>query len=78
MYNEVNEIWAEELGADYRRPGLVFFTEGTRTGCGLASSDVGPFYCPPDRTVFIDIGFLQALQDRFGAEGRYAQAYTAL
>ncbi len=75
VYNEVNELWAEDLGGRYQQPGLVFFTQGTQTRCGPASSEVGPFYCPPDQTVFIDIGFLQALQDRFGAEGRYAQAY---
>ena len=46
-----------------------------QTGCGTASSQVGPFYCPPDRSIFIDIGFLDQLQQEFGAEGRYAQAY---
>jgi uncharacterized protein len=78
VYNEVNEVWTDELarrGARYRHPGLVFFSRAVQTGCGTASSQVGPFYCPPDERIYIDIGFLDALQRQFGAEGRYAQAY---
>jgi predicted metalloprotease len=76
VYNELNEVWTAQLGAtQYEQPGLTFYTQGVRTGCGPASSDVGPFYCPADRSVYIDIGFLEALQRRFGADGRYAQAY---
>ena len=74
VYNEINEIWETEL-ADYQRPKLAFYEQAVRTGCGTASSEVGPFYCPPDREVYIDIGFLNQLQQRFGANGRYAQAY---
>jgi predicted metalloprotease len=62
---------------DYRQPTLVFFEQGTQTGCGTASSQVGPFYCPPDEGVFFDLGFLEQLQRDFGAEGRYAQTYIA-
>jgi uncharacterized protein len=78
VYNETDEVWAEELanrGAEYRQPGLTFFTQAVNTRCGQASSQVGPFYCPPDESIFIDIEFLEALQQRFGADGRYAQAY---
>jgi predicted metalloprotease len=78
VYNEVNEVWDDELarrGADYRPPQLAFFDGAVSTGCGRASSQVGPFYCPPDQGVFIDLGFLDQLQRQFGAEGRYAQAY---
>jgi hypothetical protein len=78
VYNEVNEVWTDEFarsGETYERPGLTFFTQGVQTGCGAASSQVGPFYCPPDQGIFIDIGFLEQLQQQFGAEGRYAQAY---
>jgi uncharacterized protein len=78
VYNETDEVWAEELanrGAEYRAPGLTFFTQAVGTGCGQASSQVGPFYCPPDENIFIDIEFLEQLQQRFGADGRYAQAY---
>ena len=55
--------------------GLAFFTQAVNTGCGQASSQVGPFYCPPDENIYIDIEFLEQLQQRFGADGRYAQAY---
>ncbi len=78
VYNEINEVWDAEFaatGETYERPALTFFTQGVATGCGTASSQVGPFYCPADRAIFIDIGFLAQLQEQFGAEGRYAQAY---
>jgi len=78
VYNEINEVWTDEFaraGETYEQPGLTFFTQAVQTGCGTASSQVGPFYCPPDRSIFIDIGFLDQLQQEFGAEGRYAQAY---
>ncbi len=78
VYNEVNEVWTDEFaraGASYEKPGLTFFTQAVSTGCGQASSQVGPFYCPPDRSIYLDIGFLDQLQRQFGAEGRYAQAY---
>ena len=78
VYNEINEVWTDEFGRageSYQKPGLTFFTQGVGTGCGQASSAVGPFYCPPDRQIFIDIGFLDQLQQQFGAQGRYAQAY---
>jgi uncharacterized protein len=78
VYNEVNEVWTDELarrGADYRQPRLGFFDGAVATGCGRASSQVGPFYCPPDEQIWMDLGFLAQLQEQFGAEGRYAQAY---
>jgi predicted metalloprotease len=79
VYNEINEVWAAEFsrrGEDYRKPTLAFFTDAVDTGCGQASSQVGPFYCPPDERIYIDIGFLDQLQRQFGAQGRYAQAYV--
>jgi predicted metalloprotease len=78
VYNEINEVWTDEFaraGEKYEQPGLTFFTQAVNTGCGQASSQVGPFYCPPDQMIYIDIGFLQQLQQQFGAQGRYAQAY---
>jgi predicted metalloprotease len=78
VYNETDEVWSEELaprGGEYRPPGLTFFTQAVNTGCGQATSQVGPFYCPPDENIYIDIDFLEQLQQRFGADGRYAQAY---
>jgi predicted metalloprotease len=75
-YNELNEVWdAQFAQSGYRAPTLVFFEQGTQTGCGTASSQVGPFYCPADEGVYFDLGFLAELQQRFGAEGRYAQTY---
>jgi uncharacterized protein len=74
VYNEINEIWGANFSG-YQRPKLAFYEQGVQTGCGRASSQVGPFYCPPDREVYIDIGFLKVLQEEFGAQGRYAQAY---
>jgi len=78
VFNEVNEVWTEEFdrrGQAYRPPRLVYFEQAAATGCGTASSQVGPFYCPADQRVYIDLGFLEQLQQEFGAEGRFAQAY---
>ena len=74
VYNEINEIWEANLSG-YRRPRLAFYEQQVETRCGVASSQVGPFYCPPDQGVYIDIGFLNQLQQEFGAPGRNAQAY---
>ena len=81
VFNEVNEVWAAELPAQgrttYRAPKLVFFTSSVRTGgCGTASSQSGPFYCPADQRVYIDLGFMQQLLAQFRASGRYAEAYV--
>lgn len=76
--NEIDEIWTaefEERGAEYTRPSLYLFEQGISTGCGQASSNLGPFYCPPDQGVYIDLGFMGQLQAQLGAEGRYAKAY---
>ena len=73
-YNEINEVWTARLQG-YQPPRLVFFEQGVATGCGNASSQVGPFYCPADQSVYLDLGFLAQLQTQFGAPGRYAQTY---
>jgi uncharacterized protein len=78
VFNEVNETWSgyfASRGQQYTRPTLVYFEQSVSTGCGEASSSVGPFYCPNGQRVYLDLGFLAELQQRFGAEGRYAQAY---
>ena len=75
-YNEINEVWEQQFSnSGYEAPSLVFFEQGTNTGCNTASSEVGPFYCPAGRGVYFDLGFLAALQKKFGAQGRYAQTY---
>ncbi len=70
-----NRIFAEG-GASYPEPTLVLFSEGVASACGTASSAVGPFYCPRDGSVYIDLGFFRELRDRFGASGDFAQAYV--
>ena len=78
VYDETDEVWSAEftrIGQPYHRPRLTFFSAGVATGCGNATSEVGPFYCPPDEKIYIDVDFLNQLQQQFGATGRYAQAY---
>lgn len=73
------DVWDEQfrlLGRPYEQPRLVVFSGGVRSGCGFASSQVGPFYCPADRTVYVDLSFFRELDDRFGAPGDFAQAYV--
>ncbi|MDQ3827502.1 MAG: neutral zinc metallopeptidase, partial [Actinomycetota bacterium] len=61
----------------FRKPRITFFNGGVNTGCGAASSDVGPFYCPTDREIYIDLGFFKELEQRFGAQGGpFARAYV--
>jgi predicted metalloprotease len=78
--NSVQAFWTDEFarsGTTYELAPTVFFTDQASTGCGLASTDVGPFYCPTDASVWIDLGFLDELRTRFGATGGpMAQAYV--
>jgi predicted metalloprotease len=64
------------MGRSYEEPRLVLFTDQTRSGCGFAGAAVGPFYCPADRTIYIDLSFYELLRRRFGAAGDFAQAYV--
>jgi predicted metalloprotease len=66
----------EQYGKSYQPPTLVMFSGATRSGCGAAQSAMGPFYCPLDRKVYIDLGFYDELRRRFGAPGDFAQAYV--
>jgi uncharacterized protein len=69
-----NEIFAAQ-NLDYGEPTLVLFSSAVESACGFAQSAVGPFYCPIDEKVYIDLSFYQDLRDRFGAPGDFAQAY---
>jgi uncharacterized protein len=72
-------VWADEfekMGSHYQAPHLVIFSHQAQTGCGTADSGVGPFYCPADQTVYIDLSFYRELKQRFGAPGDFAQAYV--
>ncbi|MGZ7033395.1 MAG: KPN_02809 family neutral zinc metallopeptidase [Thermoanaerobaculia bacterium] len=71
-----HDIFQKEVGRDYQEPKLVLFTDVTQSGCGVAQSSMGPFYCPLDHKVYIDLGFYRDLKDRFGAPGDFAQAYV--
>ncbi len=73
------DIWSEIMrreGHDYRLPKLVLFRNATRSACGAASSQTGPFYCPADEKVYIDLEFYQLMKDRFKAGGDFAMAYV--
>jgi predicted metalloprotease len=78
--NSIQEYWTQQYkaeGGTYRRAQTVLYTDGVSTGCGNATSAVGPFYCPPDESVYIDLGFFEELRTRFGASGGpLAQAYV--
>ena len=65
-----------ERGGEYREPTLVLFRDGVESACGTQSSAVGPFYCPGDARVYLDLGFFEELHARFGAPGDFAQAYV--
>jgi len=76
---DTEEIWEEEfrkMGKTYEAPRMVLFSTSTQSGCGFANSQVGPFYCPADKTVYIDLSFFEELSRRFKAPGDFAQAYV--
>lgn len=76
---DTEEIWAdvfEKNNLDYENPKLVLFTDRVNSACGLTSAAVGPFYCPGDKKVYIDLSFYNELQNKFGAKGDFAMAYV--
>ncbi len=76
---DTEAVWHKlfnRMGRTYDEPKLVLFRGRVESACGLASSAVGPFYCPADRNVYVDLEFFEELQRRFGAPGDFAQAYV--
>lgn len=76
---DTEDVWDDvfrEMGRTYRKPRLVLYTGHTGSGCGVADSAIGPFYCPVDETIYLDLGFFADLRNRFGAPGEFAQAYV--
>ncbi len=79
VVDDVQKTWDQkftEMGKQYRKAHLVLFTDSTQSGCGQAQSAMGPFYCPNDGKVYIDLAFYRELVRRFGAPGDFAQAYV--
>jgi len=76
---DTEDVWHEifrQMGRTYQEPTLVLFTEAAESACGFAQSAVGPFYCPTDHKVYIDLSFYHDLKERFHAPGDFAQAYV--
>ena len=79
MLASTEDAWGEifqQSGSRYQAPKLVLYRGATRTGCGQGQSVMGPFYCPADRTVYIDLSFYQEMRDKLGADGDFAQGYV--
>ena len=80
VLDDVQHTWEQLLpkqaGKPYRHAKLVLFRDSIDSACGMAQSATGPFYCPVDEKVYLDLSFFQELKDRFGAPGQFAQAYV--
>ena len=79
VLDDIQSVWGQEfpkLGKRYAPAKLVLFTDRTRSGCGVGAAEMGPFYCPADGRVYVDLGFFKELEQRFGAPGDFAQAYV--
>jgi hypothetical protein len=80
VLNDVQDTWTrvlpQEAGIQYPRSSLVVFRDAVRSACGFAESASGPFYCPGDNKVYLDLSFFDELRSRFWADGEFAQAYV--
>jgi len=79
VLDDAQQTWTKILpkyGAQYHDAKLVLFRDATETGCGVGQTAMGPFYCPNDQKVYIDLGFYDELKNKFGASGDFAQAYV--
>jgi predicted metalloprotease len=79
VLGSTEDVWSgifRRSGAEYRAPTLVLFEGQVRTGCGVGQSAMGPFYCPGDQKLYVDLSFFRTLHSRLGAPGDFAQAYV--
>jgi predicted metalloprotease len=76
VMDDAQSTWQEILGNRYQQTKAVLFRDAYQSGCGFAQSATGPFYCPADHKVYLDLGFFRELQERFGAPGDVARAYV--
>jgi predicted metalloprotease len=79
VFKDTEDVWDKifsDQGKQYTKPTLVLFRDATESGCGYASAATGPFYCPSDHKVYIDLSFAEELKNRFGASGEFAMAYV--
>jgi len=76
VLNDAQATWARLLPGEYQKTTLVLFRDSTPTACGMGQTASGPFYCPGDEKVYIDLGFYDELKQRFGSSGDFAQAYV--
>jgi predicted metalloprotease len=79
VLGETEDVWIDvfkKMGLEYQKPRLTIFRDSHPSGCGFASAAMGPFYCPPDQKVYIDLSFYDELANRFKAPGEFAEAYV--
>ncbi len=79
VLKSTEDIWGkqfQEAGRQYRQPRLVLYRDATQTACGTGQAAMGPFYCPPDQRVYLDLGFFDEMASRFHAPGQFPQAYV--
>ena len=76
IFQSTTDVWSELSGGKYKAPIMVLYTGRTQTGCGMGQAAAGPFYCPADQKVYLDLSFFQEMEKQMGAGGDFAQAYV--